>query len=159
MMKLSFVVAMSQNRVIGREGKLPWHLPEDLKYFKALTSGHPIVMGRKTYESIGRPLPNRRNIVITRQKDFQAPGIEIYHSVEEALTDLHGESEVFLIGGGELFNLTLPRADRLYLTLIEKDIPGDVYFPEFSPENFQEISREDHLSGDLPFSFRVYDRS
>lgn len=129
------IVAIAlKNRVIGNQGKLPWNIPEDLKRFKALTSGHPIIMGRKTYESIGRPLPNRTNIIITRDSSYSAPGVQIAMSLDEALTiaEKYDQNEIFIIGGGEIFRLAMGIADRLYLTTIHGDIHGDTFFPDYS---------------------------
>lgn len=124
---LSFIVAMDENNVIGKDNDLPWYLPNDLKYFKKMTSGHTIIMGRKTFESIGRPLPNRKNIVLTRDQQYKAEGCTVIHSVDELESYLH-EDEVFLIGGAELFKTTLPKADRLYITRIHATFDGDTFF-------------------------------
>lgn len=142
---ISLVVAMSENRVIGVENRLPWHIPEDLKRFKKITSGHPIVMGRKTFESIGRPLPNRTNIVITRQKDYRVEGVVTVFSLEEALEwagRSPGSDEIFVIGGGEIFSQILPRAGRIYLTEVEWPFEGDAFFPEFDEGAYKETLRE-----------------
>lgn len=125
---VSIIVAMDRNRLIGAQNDLPWHLPADLAYFKRTTTGHPIIMGRKTYESIGRPLPKRRNIVVTRNREFVAEGCEVVHSLEEALNRCP-DGECFVIGGAELFAKALPLADRLYITQIDEVFAGDVYFP------------------------------
>jgi len=143
-MRISAIFAMSENHVIGDQNKLPWHLPADLRYFKNMTSGKPVVMGRKTFQSIGRPLPNRRNIVMTHDKNFQAPGCEVLHSVDETLSTLKDCEEVFIIGGAQLFTEFFPRVERLYLTLIHKVVYGDTHFPEFEESEWQEVSREDH---------------
>lgn len=145
-MRLSAIVAMSENRVIGRNNQLPWHLPADLSHFKKITLGNPIVMGRKTFLSIGRPLPGRRNIVISRDAQFQAAGCEIFHSPNEALTALNTSAEVFIIGGATLFQELLPKLQSLYLTIIHANITGDVYFPEIDVTQWQEIAREDHVA-------------
>jgi dihydrofolate reductase len=130
-LKLCAIVAMTPDRVIGRGGGLPWHLPADLAFFKRTTTGHPIVMGRKTYESIGRPLPTRRNIVLTRDPDWSAPGVEIIHRPENlaALPDLDGT--VFIIGGAEIYAVFLPRTDELLVTHVAEHHDGDTFFPEF----------------------------
>jgi len=142
---ISLVVAMSENRVIGIENRLPWNIPEDLKRFKKITSGHPSIMGRKTFESIGRPLPNRTNIVITRQKDYRVEGVVTVFSLDEAL-DWAGRSpgsdEIFVIGGGEIFRQILPRAKRIYLTEVEWPFEGDTFFPDFDEGNYKETLRE-----------------
>lgn len=137
---LIIVAAMAENRVIGREGGMPWHLPADLKHFKAVTMQHPIVMGRRTYESIGRALPGRTNIVITHRRDYTAPGCRIAGSLDEALTGLEGE--VMIIGGGEIYRQALPRTSRIHLTLIHTRVDGDTTFPELGPE-WVEVEREE----------------
>ncbi len=139
--RLSIIVAMTQNRVIGSNNTMPWHLPADLAFFKATTLGHPVVMGRKTYESIGRPLPGRRNIVVTRNPTFRAPGCEVVHSVEEFLVQERQNPEIFVIGGAGLYRSVLPAIHRIYLTQIEAEIPGDTYFPEIKTSEWQEVSR------------------
>ncbi|TDR82669.1 dihydrofolate reductase [Paludibacterium purpuratum] len=154
---LTLVAAMAADRVIGIDNRLPWHLPEDLKHFKALTLGKPVIMGRKTFESIGRPLPGRRNIVVTRQPDWRAEGVETAHGVEEAL-DLAGDvAEVCLIGGAELYAQALSQADRLLLTEIELAVAGDARFPEFRTLGWREVMREAQVSADgLRFAFVEY---
>jgi dihydrofolate reductase len=149
-MILSLIAAMSENRVIGREGKLPWYLPEDLKRFRKLTLGHVVIMGRKTYESIGKPLPNRTNIILTKQTNYHALGTRIEASIEKALSGLSGE--VFIIGGGEVYQQALPRADRIYLTLVHTAIEGDTFFPETHRFHFQEKERETY-PGSPSYSF------
>lgn len=135
---ISMIAALARNnRAIGKDNKLLWNIPEDLSRFKQITSGHPIIMGRKTFESIGRPLPNRTNIVITRDSSFQAYGCTIVHTLEEAIAAATAidHKEIFIIGGGELFKKGIDIADKLYLTLVEGDFEGDVFFPEFSAFN------------------------
>jgi dihydrofolate reductase len=165
--KLSMIVAAAQNRVIGRDNALPWYLPNDLKYFKQTTLGKPIIMGRKTYESIGKPLPGRTNIVITRQTDYQPDGVKVVHSVAEArdlaesVCLIDGQEEAMIMGGAEIYTLALPDADRLYLTEVHADVDGDAYFPEYDKTEWQEISREDFSAeGPNPYnySFVVYDK-
>ncbi|MFC7339504.1 dihydrofolate reductase [Haloferula chungangensis] len=129
-MKLTAVVAMTPDRIIGRDGCLPWHLPEDLAYFKRTTIGHPILMGRKTYESIGRPLPKRRNIVITRDTSWSADGVDVIHS-PSALGELGIDGEVFIIGGAEIYQAFLPRLDEILVSYVFQSYPGDTRFPEF----------------------------
>ncbi len=133
---ISIIVAVAgSKRVIGKKGGMPWHIPEELKRFREITTGHPIIMGRKTYESIGRVLPERTNIVITRDPSFAAEGIVIARSLEEALQlakDQPGNDEVFVIGGGEIYKQALPLADKLYLTVIDMEIEGDTFFPDYS---------------------------
>ncbi len=157
-MTVSFIAAMSENNVIGINGKLPWNIPEDLKRFKRITSGHPCVMGRKTFDSIRRPLPNRPNIIVTRQKNYAVPGANVVDSIEHALEPYLGtEKEVFILGGGEIFTQMLPRADKIYLTLIHKEFKGDAFFPVFNKSDFNEVYREDR-SDPIPYSFIDYQR-
>lgn len=159
--RISLIVAMAANRVIGRDNALPWRLSEDLRRFKRLTLGHALVMGRKTWESIGRPLPGREIVVVTRQEGYGVPpGVSVARSVEEALETARGD-EVFIAGGEEIFRQTIDRADRLYLTRIDKDFPGDTFFPEVDPERWRLVLREDHgATEETPFaySFLTYDR-
>jgi len=142
-MKLSLIVAMSRNRVIGSDNRLPWHLSADLKRFKAITMGKPILMGRKTHESIGRPLPGRKNIVLTADPNYRAPGCVVVHSLEEAMRAVEGSEELMIIGGSSLYQRFLPRADRLYITLIDQEFSGDTFFPEFDLADWAELERED----------------
>jgi dihydrofolate reductase len=142
-MKLSLVVAMDANRVIGYRNRLPWHLPADLRHFRQLTMGKPILMGRKTWESIGRPLPGRLNIVITRDRDYAAAGCIVVHSAEEALQAAQGYGEVMLIGGEQLFRQLLPRADTLYITRVDGEFPGDTFFPELDRAEWHEVARSE----------------
>jgi dihydrofolate reductase len=150
--RICLIAAMAANRVIGRNNALPWHLPADLKRFKALTMGHPVVMGRKTYESIGRPLPGRQNLVITRSRDYAAPGCEVVHSLDAALAACRGAQEIFIIGGAELYRESLPRAQRLEFTEIHAEFEGDAIFPEFSLDEWRETGREFH-GADAAVSF------
>ncbi len=142
-MKLSLVAAMANGRVIGKDNQMPWHLPADLQHFKKVTMGKPIVMGRKTYESIGRPLPGRRNIVITRQKELRLAGCDIFYSLEQALSQLAGEEEVMIIGGGLLYQQALPLADYLYLTFIDLDVEGDTFFPSWQEDAWQQVDLQE----------------
>lgn len=142
-MKISLIAALSKNGVIGLDGKLPWNIPEDLKRFRSLTLNHSIIMGRKTYASIGRVLPQRKNIIISRNPDLQIAGAHVCSSFEAALKLSEGD-EVFVIGGAEIYRLTLPRADRLNLTYIDAEVKGDAFFPEFSELGFKETFRESH---------------
>jgi len=161
-MRLSILVAMAKNRVIGKNNALPWHLPADLKHFKALTMGHPVIMGRKTYESIGRLLPGRTNIIVTRQKAYQVAGAITVNSIDDALkvcqAGVDGNNEVFLIGGAELYRQTLERCNRIYITEIQQDFDGDTFFPAFNLEEWKEITREKHFSEDriLDYHFVVF---
>ncbi|EIJ78565.1 Dihydrofolate reductase [Bacillus methanolicus PB1] len=159
---ISLIWAMDENRVIGKDNKLPWHLPEDLKFFKRVTMGHPIAMGRKTHDSIGRNLPGRENIVITRQKDFQCDGCTVLHSVQE-LVDYAAEKneEVFVIGGAEIFKQILPFADRLYLTQIRNKFKGDTFFPELNMEDWELITQEKGIKDEknpYDYEFLIYYR-
>jgi dihydrofolate reductase len=153
-MKVSLIAALSENGVIGVENRLPWNLPEDLKRFRELTTGHPIIMGRKTFESIGRVLSNRRNIIITRNTGYRVVGAEVAHSLEAALALTAQASEVFVIGGAEIYRQALPLGHRLYLTRVHQQIEGDAFFPQWEEKEFRETQREDHPG----FSFLVYDR-
>jgi len=146
---------MSKNRVIGNDNTLIWYLPEDLKRFKQLTTGNAIVMGRKTYESIGRALPNRRNIIITRDINYSVYGCEIVNSIEEAILITGGDC--FIIGGGEIYRQALDKADLIYLTLIDKEFEGDTLFPDIG-DNWKEISKEDFENNDFNWSFIQYER-
>lgn len=143
---LSAILAMSENRVIGKNNQLPWHLPADLKHFKALTTGHPIVMGRKTYESIGRPLPNRTNIIMTRHPSLHVSGCIVVTSIEAALECAKAENstEIFIIGGAEVYNQLLPATQRIYMTVVHGQFDGDAFFPELDKTEWQEIERIDH---------------
>lgn len=142
---ISLIVAMDKNRVIGVDNQLPWHLPADLKRFKALTMGHHIIMGRKTYESIGKPLPGRKTVIVTRQHDYKAEGCFVVHSLDAAVMMTRGDEHAFIIGGADLFQQSLPYADRVYLTEIELKVPrGDTYFPELPASQWQLVEREDH---------------
>ena len=143
-MHISAVVAMSENRVIGKDNQLPWHLPADLQHFKKITMGKPIIMGRKTFESIGKPLPGRNNIIITRDKNFKAQSCIVVHSIEEAISSVKDNNEIFIIGGAELFKQTLPNIQRLYLTIIHHVFDGDTYFPEINSSEWREVEREFH---------------
>jgi dihydrofolate reductase len=165
--KLALVWAMARNRTIGRDNALPWHLPEDLKFFKRVTMGKPIIMGRKTWDSIGRPLPGRCNIVISRNKDFKADGIEAVSSLQQALSLAEqillrdSSDEVCVIGGAEIYAQALPQADRLYLTQVHADVAGDTFFPQFDMSQWQEVEREDFAaSGDnlYDYSFLVLEK-
>ena len=154
-MKLSHIVAMSENRVIGKDNKLPWRIPEDLKKFKSLTQHHTVIMGRKTYESIGKPLPNRRNIVVTKTL-MQPVGVELQvaSSMEDALAKINPDEECFVIGGESLYKQTLSLIDTIYLTLVHKTVDGDTFYPEV-PDNFVEAAREDKKE----FSFLTYKKT
>jgi len=158
---ISLIVAMTRNRVIGQGGRMPWHLPADLRHFRKLTMGKPIVMGRKTFESIGKALPGRRNIVVTRQQNYQARDCLVVDSLERALTDNRDSREVMIIGGAEIYSEALPRADRIYLTLIECELDGDATFPELDRCQWRQKERIDYPPDDenaFALSFIVLDR-
>ncbi|MBI2306841.1 MAG: type 3 dihydrofolate reductase [Rhodocyclales bacterium] len=156
---LSLIAAMDRDRLIGRDNALPWHLPEDLRHFKATTLGKPVIMGRKTWESLGRPLPGRRNIVISRNAAYQAVGAELAASLEAALALCAEAEEAFVIGGAELYRQALPLAQRLYLTEIDGSHDGDAWFPEFPADEWREAARETHTSATgLGYAFVRYER-
>lgn len=162
-MIISLIVAMDEMRGIGVNGGLPWHIPADLKRFKSLTMGHHLIMGRKTYESIGRPLPGRTMIIITRNQDFQAEDCLTAHSLETALEMARTgqEEEVFVIGGGEIFAQAIERADRIYLTLVHGHTPADVYFPKYPLDQWVEVDAEFHAPDEhnpYSHSFRILSR-
>lgn len=144
MTTISLIAAMGRDRVIGRDNQLPWHLPADLQHFKHVTMGKPILMGRLTYESIGKPLPGRRNVVITRDTAFAAPGCEVVNSIEAALAAVADVEEVMVIGGASFYHQMLPQADRLYLTFIDADFDGDAWFPQWDAGEWREMEREEH---------------
>lgn len=156
---LSIIVAIARNRVIGANNTLPWHLPEDLKRFRALTTGHHIIMGRKTYESLNRLLPGRTTVIVTRNPGYRVPGALIANSLQQAITLCGNDEEVFLIGGAELYRAGLQRADKIYLTEIDAEFDGDVFFPELDQSAWEETSREQHTSGQgLSFAYISYQR-
>lgn len=160
-MKISLIVAKSRNNVIGNNNQLPWHLPADLKHFKTITMGKPIIMGRKTFDSIGKPLPGRRNIIISRQQNFYIDGCEIFHSIDDALSAVKTEKEVMIIGGTNLFLQVLPIAERIYLTVIAADFEGDTFFPELDYAQWQTISEEKWLPDEknkYPYCFQTLDK-
>ncbi|MFI3281458.1 MAG: dihydrofolate reductase [Rikenellaceae bacterium] len=158
---ISIIVAIANDRVIGNNNQLLWHITEDMRYFRSVTSGHAVVMGRKTYDSIGRPLPKRQNIVITRQ-DIEIEGCDVAHSLDEALSLIGPENETFIIGGAEIYAMTLPVADRLYITRVGGHFEGDTHFPEWEDDSTWKLSRKDEfprgVEFEYPFSFEVYDR-
>ena len=160
-MKISIVVAMAANRVIGKDNRLPWHLPADLKHFKETTMGKPILMGRKTWESIGRPLPGRTSIVITRDEAYEAPGCIVVHSIKAALQAAGEQEEVMIIGGAEFYRQVLAYADRIYLTRIHQDFEGDTRFPRLDEAEWKEAGRVDceaDESNPYAYSFIRLDR-
>jgi dihydrofolate reductase len=159
---ISLIVATAKNRVIGKDNRMPWRLPADMAYFKQTTMGHPVVMGRKTYESIGKQLSGRRNIILTRDPDFRAEGCEICHSIEAVLAVARSgeEQEFFIIGGDSVYSALFPFADRLYLTLIEKDFEGDAFFPEIDAQKWRLVSQtqgETNEKNPYEYSFLIYE--
>ncbi len=160
-MKISLIVAAATNNVIGRDGGLPWHLSEDLKRFKRLTTGKPIIMGRLTHESIGKPLPDRRNIVISSREGLKIEGCEVVATPDAALALVAGAEEVMIIGGGKVYEQVLPTADRIYMTRVDAIPDGDTFFPEINNEEWQVVEQEDisaGKSGELGYSFITLDR-
>ena len=159
--RLALVAAVAANGTIGARGGLPWRLPDDLRHFRALTTGHAVVMGRRTWQSLGRPLPGRQNLVVSRDAALAAPGAEVAPSLDEALALAHLPLPVFCIGGAELYALALPRADLLYLTEIARDFDGDVRFPAFDRGEWREAAREPHVApppDGFPYAFVTYER-
>ncbi len=159
--KISLIVAVAENGIIGTGGTMPWHITEDFRHFKEITLGHSVIMGRKTYESIGRPLPRRRNIVITRNAELRIEDCEMASSLERALAMCEGEEEVFIIGGGEIYRQAMPLAHKLYITHVGISAEGDTRFPEIDPTIWREVSREEFTRGkefEHPFSFVDYEK-
>ncbi|MEH6938568.1 dihydrofolate reductase [Bacillus sp. JJ664] len=157
---IAAIVAMSEGNVIGINNDLPWHLPQELKYFKQITTGHTIIMGRKTYESIGRPLPNRKNVVVTRQSDYEAKGVTVINNLQEYLNE-HKEEVLFVIGGAELFNMAFPYFDTLYITEIHHQFEGDTFFPEFNRNDWIIKSRSEEQIDEkskIKFTYFVYEK-
>ncbi len=170
-MRLSLIVAMAKNRTIGLDGAMPWHVPEDLKFFKRVTMGHPVIMGRKTYQSIGAALPGRTNIVVTRNKDFEAADADVVYDLSEALTKAKateelwrpdgGREEIFVIGGADIYGQALPEAQRIYMTEVHQELPGDALFPELAEGEWKETDRQDRdpeTPGGPAYSLVILDR-
>jgi len=159
---ISLLVAMDKNQLIGKDNDLPWRLPADLAYFKKVTMGHPIIMGRKTYDSIGRPLPGRENIIVTRDTSYKAEGCKVIHSIEEIVKmNQQTDQELFVIGGAEIFKEILPHSDRLYITEINEEFEGDTYFPAFNKTEWTVISEEKGIKDEknpYDYTFLVYER-
>lgn len=158
---LSIIVAVAENNVIGKDNDLIWHLPRDLKHFKETTTGHYVIQGRKTYESYGKPLPNRTNVIITRDKDYTAGGCIVVHSLEEALKEAKNDAEPFIIGGGRIYEQALPLVDRIYLTKIHHSFEGDTYFPEIDLDEWEITDKRDFETDEkniYPFSILILDR-
>jgi dihydrofolate reductase len=159
MTTVSLIVAVAKHQVIGLNNTLPWHLPEDLKRFRALTTGHHIIMGRKTYESLNRLLPDRTTIIVTRNTDYHVEGAVIAHSLKAAIARCQQDNEVFIIGGAELYKEGLQVADKLYITEIELEVAGDAYFPAFDKAEWHRVSYEPHIAASgLAFSYAAYER-
>lgn len=162
MKNLSLIAALGNNRVIGKDNALPWHMPGDLKFFKNTTTGHHVIMGRRNYEAEGRPLPNRTNIIITRQQTYRAEGCMVVHTLEEALKIAEKDDEPFIIGGAEIYKLALPRITKMYITRIYGDFDGDTFFPEIDFEQWKKIREEAHPADQrnpYPYTFCVYTRT
>ena len=158
--RIAIIAAVARNRVIGHRNRMPWHLPEDLKRFRRLTLGHAVIMGRRTFESIGKPLTGRNNIVVTRSPDWTRPGCYPAYSLEAAFAAVREREDAFVIGGAEIYALALPIASRLYITEIERDFEGDAFFPEFDRSRWREISRESRVldgAGGFSYHFVAYD--
>jgi dihydrofolate reductase len=160
---ISFIVAVSENNVIGKDNKLPWHLPADMKYFKNKTWAMPVVMGRKTFEALGKPLEGRTNIVITRQTNWKSDGVEIVHTIDQAIVSATKQDakEIFIIGGAEIFQAAMPSADKIYLTLIHNNFEGDAFFPDINPEQWELKSNLDCKADEknaYAHSFQVWER-
>ena len=160
-MKISLIVAMDKNNLIGASNKIPWHIPGELKRFRDITMGKPIVMGRKTHESIGRPLDGRMNIVLTKNQNLSLKGVECYTSLEEIMNSLKGEEEVFVIGGSQIYNITLPLAHRLYITLINKEYSGDTWFPSINLSEWKiiDMKKINEKTTNTEYSNIIYDRT
>jgi dihydrofolate reductase len=167
-MDIAIIAAMGENRAIGNHGKIPWHLPADFKRFKEITFGHPVVMGRKTFESIGKPLPGRMNIVITHDEAYKADGISVAHSLQQAFEiasksmQSEGPGSIFVLGGAQIYALALPMANKIYLTQVHGTFDGDAFFPEFPAEKWKLASSEPHQKDEknaLDFDFLVYERA
>lgn len=155
-MELSIITAMAENRVIGRAGAIPWELPDDRRRFRELTMGHPVIMGRKTFESIGRPLSGRENIILSRKAGFSAPGCIVRHDLQAALAVAGDSDEIFICGGSEVYREALPFARRIYLTLVHLAVDGDAFFPEI-PEDFREVDRQ-AVPGEIQVDFLLLER-
>ncbi len=160
-MRLSIIVAMDKNQLIGKNNALPWYLPADLAYFKKTTLGKTVLMGRKTYDSIGKPLSNRRNVVVSRTADFKASGCEVVSSIDAALALAKNDNEIIVMGGASFYQQILPRVDRLYITEIEGEFEGDSHFPKFNRDDFLETNRQSHpadAKNSYPYHFTILDR-
>lgn len=158
-MTLSIIACMAKNHIIGRGSEIPWEVPGEQAIFRRVTSGHAVIMGRKTYESIGRPLPKRTNIVVTRQADYVAPGCSVVSDISSALVAVpEGESETFIMGGGQLYAETIGQADRIYLSELSQPIEGDITFPDFDRGLFRVVSTENSPDASIPYIFNIWER-
>lgn len=159
-MKVSIIAAVAENGVIGQKGKIPWHIQEDLKRFKKITTGHHVLMGRKTFESIGRPLPDRINLVLTRDENYQAPGCYVFHNLDDATNFAreNGEDELMVIGGQEVYKQTLHLAEKIYMSRVLREFEGDTFFPAVDENEWLEIARELHRQSETPFETRTLER-
>lgn len=161
-MMLTIVAAMSANRAIGKENKLLWHMPADLKHFRDLTTGQTVIMGRKTFDAIGKPLPNRKNIVISRQRDLSIPGVKVMDSLAAAIAYCEPAAEIFIIGGAQIYAAALSQTDKLELTVVEGEFEGDAFFPDLDPNEWKEISRRTYMPDEknkFPYTFLTLIRS
>lgn len=158
MAEVIIIVAVAKNNVIGRDGTLPWHLPSDLKHFKKTTMGYPLIMGRKTYESIGRPLPGRDNVVLTRNKELELPGCIVVHTMEEAIDHCRNAEKVFIIGGADIFRLAMPLTDTIIFTALERDVEGDVYLDPIDTDTFEIVDRK-ACDEEEPYQIIRYERN
>ncbi len=157
-MEIILIAAMAANRVIGRNNTIPWHLPGEQQRFKRLTMGHALVMGRRTYQSIGRPLPGRRTVVVSRNPAYTAPGCTVVQGLDDAITACAGEEKIFIAGGGAIYRLALARADALYLTTLHREVEGEVLFPVFSEQEFELVEQEEVAGEEEPYTFAVWRR-
>ncbi len=155
-MIISIIAAMADNRVIGRGNVIPWHIPEDMKRFREITMGHPVILGRKTFESIGRPLPGRKTVIVTRKRGYCAEGCVVVHDLQEALAKCADADEVFICGGGEVYREAMPLASRIYLTVVHLEVDGDTLFPMI-PEDFLLVRREE-IKGAVSCTYLLYER-
>ena len=156
-MKIILIAAMAKNRVIGRGNTIPWHIPGEQQRFKAMTMGHTLIMGRKTFESIGRPLPGRKTIIISRNPEYRAAGCSVAQSLTAAISLCPDTETIFIAGGGQIYREALPLAEAIYLTVLDREVEGDVFFPEFAPKLFRTVSQE-RVKGPESYTFSIYQR-
>lgn len=156
-LKVILIAAMAKNRVIGRNNTIPWHIPGEQQHFKTMTMGHTLIMGRKTFESIGRPLPGRRTIIITRNQAYRTAGCLVSQSLSSAIALCSDEETAFIAGGGEIYRAALPLATAIYLTVLDREVEGDILFPELAPRQFRKLS-EERMEGEEPYTFFVFSR-